>query len=92
LDDLDGPVTKFDEGITQLGAVVDAVGEQVAQPGKQLVARVDDQHRPITILHIGGVYLGTDQQTAGVGHNVALSPFDLLGRILTPVAPHFRSS
>jgi len=37
---------KFDEGITQLGAVVDAVGEQVAQPGKQLVDRLDDPHRP----------------------------------------------
>src|SRR6516162_10206468 len=45
-DDLDGPVTKFDEGITQVGAVVGAVGEQVAQPGKQLVDRLDDPHRP----------------------------------------------
>ena len=59
-DDLDGPVAKLDEGLTQVGAVVDAVGEQVAQPGKQLVDRFDDQHRPITILDIGGVDLGTD--------------------------------
>jgi hypothetical protein len=53
----------------------------VAQPGKQLVDRLDDQNRTIAILDIGGVHLGTDQQTAGVGHNVSLAPFDLLGRI-----------
>ena len=82
-DDLDGPVAKLDEGVTQVGAVVDAVGEQVAQPREQLVDRLDDQHRSITILDIGGVDLGTDQQTAGVSHNVALAPFDLLGRIVT---------
>ena len=35
-DDLDGPVAELGEGVTQVGAVVDAVGEQVAQPGKQL--------------------------------------------------------
>ena len=51
--------------------------------------RLDDQHRPITILDIGGVSLGTDQQTAGVGHHVALSPVDRLGRILTPWPPTF---
>jgi hypothetical protein len=35
-------------------------------------------------LDIGGVHLGTDQQAAGVGHNVAFAPFDLFGRIVTP--------
>jgi hypothetical protein len=38
-------------------------------------------------LDIGGLSLGTDQQTAGVGHHVALSPTDRLGRILTPWPP-----
>jgi hypothetical protein len=28
------------------------------------------------------VYLGTDQQTAGIGHNLSIAPFDLLGRIV----------
>jgi len=37
---------------------------------------------PIAILNIGGVHLGTDQQTAGIGHNMALAAFDLLGRIV----------
>jgi hypothetical protein len=30
-----------------------------------------------------GVHLGTDQQTGGIGHNVTLTAFDLLGRIVT---------
>src|SRR5580693_580080 len=33
---------------------------------------------------LGGVHLGTNQQTAGIGHNVALAAFDLLGRIVPP--------
>jgi len=37
-----------------------------------------------SLLDIGGVYLGTDQQTASIGHNMSLAPFDLLGRIVTP--------
>src|ERR1700747_2445810 len=35
-DDLDGPLAKFGECLTQVGAIVDAVGEQVAQPGTLL--------------------------------------------------------
>jgi hypothetical protein len=44
------------------------------------VDRLNDLNRTIAILDIGGVHLGTDQQTAGIGHNVSLAPFDLLGR------------
>ena len=42
-DDFDGPVTEFGEGITQTGAIIDAVGEEMTQPGKQLVDGRDDQ-------------------------------------------------
>src|SRR6202030_304584 len=48
-DDLDGPVAEFGAGVTQVGAVIDAVGEEMAQPGKQLVDGLDDQHCPIAI-------------------------------------------
>jgi hypothetical protein len=33
LDDLNGPIAEFGEGLAQVGAVVDAVGEEMAQPG-----------------------------------------------------------
>src|SRR6201993_1778038 len=78
-DDLDGPLAKFGECLTQVGAIVDAVGEQVAQPGKHLMDGLDHQNGTIAILDIGGVHLGTDEQTASIGHNVALAALDLLG-------------
>ena len=36
--------------------------------------RLDDQSRTIAILDIGGVHLGPNQQTASIGHNMALAP------------------
>ena len=85
-DDLDRPVTEFGKGLTQIGAVIDAVGEEMAQPWKQLVNGLDDEAGTIAILDIGRVHLSTDQQTASIGHNVTLATFDLLGRII-PTRP-----
>ena len=82
-DDFDGPVTEFGEGITQTGAIIDAVGEEMTQPGKQLVDGRDDQSGTVAILDIGGVHLGADQQTASISHNVTLTAFDLLGCIVS---------
>jgi hypothetical protein len=36
--------------VTWVGAVVDAVGEQVAQPGEQLVDCLNKQNRTVAIL------------------------------------------
>src|SRR5204863_10110102 len=82
-DNLDGPLAEFGESVTQIGAVIDTVGEEMAQPGKQIMDRRNDQPGTIAILDISGVHLGSDQQTGSIGHNVALTPFDLLGRIVT---------
>jgi hypothetical protein len=70
-DDFDGPVTEFGEGITQTGAIIDTVGEEMTQPGKQLVNGPDDQSGTVAILDTGRVHLGADQQTASISHNVA---------------------
>ena len=86
-DDFKGPVAEFGEGIPQVGSVIDAVGKEVAQPGKQLVDGLDDEPGAIAILDIGGVDLGADQQTASIGHNVALTAPSLRwGRLLTFLA------
>jgi hypothetical protein len=82
-DDLDGPLAEFGKGVTQIGAVIDTVGEEMAQPGKQLVDGLDDETGTIAILDIGGVHLGTDRRCRCIGHNVTLTAFDLLGRIVT---------
>ena len=83
-DDFDGPLAEFGEGLAQVGAIINTVGEEMAQPGKQLVDGLDDKLGPIAILDIGGVHLGTDQQTASVGYDVALAALDLFGRIVPP--------
>ena len=64
-------------------AVVDTIGEEMSQPGKQLMDGLDDELDPIAILDLGGVHSGTDSQTASIGHNVALAALGLLGRIVT---------
>jgi hypothetical protein len=61
-----------------VGAVIDAVGEEMTQPGKQLVDGADDKPGTVAILGIGGVHLGANQQTASIGHNMTLTAFDLL--------------
>jgi hypothetical protein len=53
LDDLNRPVAEFGKGITQVGAIVDTVSEEVAQPGKQLVDGLDDKPGTMAILDIG---------------------------------------
>jgi hypothetical protein len=42
--------------MTQIGAVIDAVGEEMTQPGKQLVDGPDDKPGTVAILDIGGVH------------------------------------
>jgi hypothetical protein len=73
LNDLDGPVTEGGESVTQVGTVVGAIGKKMAKPRKQLIDRFDDQPGAIAILDIGGVDFGTDQQTTGIGDNMALA-------------------
>ena len=48
---------------------------------------LDDEPGAIAILDIGGVDLGADQQTASIGHNVALTAPSLRwGRLVTLLA------
>src|SRR6516225_5520870 len=79
-DDLNGPFAELGEGVTQVGAVVNTIGEQVAQPGKQLVDRLDDQNRTIAILDIGGCTLApTSRPPVSVNHrNTTCGPKSLV--------------
>jgi hypothetical protein len=89
-DDLDGPLAGFGECLAQVEAVVDTVGEKMASPGKQLVHGLDDKLGAITILDISGVHLGTDQQTASIGNDVALAAHSLRwGRLLIFLAASY---
>jgi hypothetical protein len=72
-------------------------GEAVALPtglvglelGRRKYAKPADLPGTIAILDVSGVHLGTDQQTASIGDNVALTALDLLGRVVAarPATP-----
>jgi hypothetical protein len=65
-DNPDGPLAEFGEGITQTGADIDTVAEEMAQLGKQLADGLDDKPGTIAILDFGRVHLGADQQSIGL--------------------------
>ena len=66
----------------ELIAGIGAVGEEVAQPGEEVVDGFDNERRAIAVLHIGGVDRGADHQAGGIGHDMPLAALDLLGRII----------
>ncbi len=53
--DLDAPIAEFGERLEKLIAGIGAVGEEMAQPGEEVVDGFDNERRPIAVLHIGGV-------------------------------------
>src|SRR5215472_8166863 len=55
----------------------------MAQPGKQVMDGLDDNPCAIAILDIGRMNHDTHQQAGSVGHDMALTAFDFLGRIIT---------
>jgi hypothetical protein len=72
--------------VTQLVTGIAAVGEDVAQPGEAGADLGQDVGRAVAILDIGRMDQGGDQQTAGVGEDVALAALDLLARVI-PARP-----
>jgi hypothetical protein len=74
--DLNGPAAEFGERVHQLVAGISAVGEEVAQPRKEVVNGRDDERSTIAVLHVGAMHLGADQQTRRVGDEVTLAAFD----------------
>jgi hypothetical protein len=81
LDDFNSPPTEIGEGVVKFRAGVGGVGEQMAQPREGRVNGFDHDHRPVAILHIGTVDFGADQQTAGIGDDMAFATFDVLAGI-----------
>ena len=52
--DFDAPSAEFSECFAELITGIGAVGEEVAQPGEEVVDGFDNKRRTITVLHIGG--------------------------------------
>src|SRR5216684_4082874 len=70
LDDLDGPRAAVVDGGEQLGAAVDAIGEDVAQAGEASAQRTQQRHGAMRILDIGLVQAHGEQKAFGIGDDV----------------------
>src|SRR5439155_10293005 len=62
----------------------------MAQPREEIADRSQQVGRAVAILDVGGVQLGANQMTAGIGNDVTLAPIDLLARIISPRTSAFR--
>jgi hypothetical protein len=83
LDDLDGPFGQLLQGISQLWPAVAAICEDMAQLTKVPGDGSQQTQRAVAILYIGTMKGEGDQQTDGIGHNVALTTLVLFARIIT---------
>jgi len=67
----------------QFLAGIGTVGEEVAQPRKEIVDRGDDEGSAVAVLDVGAMQFGSDQQAGGVGDKMTLAAFDFLRCIET---------
>src|SRR5207302_4660202 len=64
------------DGVAQLVAAIDAVGEDMAQLGEGLPQRAQQGNRAVRILDVGFVHAHGEQEPLGVGDDMALAPLD----------------
>src|SRR3546814_19036073 len=76
LDDFDGPRPAVGEGLEQLLATIDAVGEYMAQSRPASAQRAHQRHGPVAVLHVGGVRQHGAPETHGIGDDMPLAPLD----------------
>src|SRR5260370_27881844 len=78
----------------ELRSSVDAVGEDVAQFGEHSSDEPQQRHGAMIVLNVGGLNKHREQRAFGIGEDVTLTAFDLLGNLKpTPTAafPAFRA-
>src|SRR5438128_8110371 len=76
LNDFDRPRPAIGDGVEQLVAAIDAVGEDMAQLGEGLPQRAQQGNRAMRILDVGLVHAHREQEPLGVGDDMALAPLD----------------
>src|ERR1700724_2725 len=74
-DDLDRPAAESGESLRQFVAGIGTIGEEVAQPGEEIVNGFDDERGAIAVLNIGGVNLGADEEANRIGVDMSLASF-----------------
>src|SRR5258707_7824812 len=65
----------------ELRSSVDAVGEDVAQFGEHSSDEPQQRHGALIVLNVGGLNKHGEQRAFGIGDDVTLAAFDLLGHV-----------
>src|SRR3954447_21573190 len=89
-DDLDGPFAEVGDRVEQLFSPVNTVGEDMPQLGEATAERFEQWHGAVIVLNIGRVHESSQQPTFGIGDDVTLAAFHLLGHVKPPRAAAFR--
>ena len=83
LDDLDRPGAAIGDGVLQLRAAIDAVGEDMPQLGEAAPQIMQQRHRAVRVLDVGLMNLHGEQKAVGIGDDMALAAPGLRrGRLL----------
>lgn len=82
-DDLERPFPDLAQCLAKLVHGIAPAGEDVLQPRVMAIELGENKRRPFAILYVNRVSGSLKKITAGVGHDVALAPIDLLACIVT---------
>src|SRR2546430_7286016 len=74
----------------ELRSSVDAVGEDVAQFGEHSSDEPQQRHGAMIVLNVGGLNKHGEQRAFGIGDDVTLAAFDLLGHVKPTRTAAFR--
>src|SRR2546430_931362 len=74
----------------ELRSSVDAVGEDVAQFGEHWSDEPQQRHGAMIVLNVGGLNKHGEQRAFGIGDDVTLAAFDLLGHVKPTRTAAFR--
>jgi hypothetical protein len=83
LDDFDNPMTGAGGGVRHAWSLISGIGEDALDEGKEAArALIEDQPRPIAILHVRGVNDDVQEKAERIDEDVPLAARDLLARIV----------
>ena len=81
-DDLDRPAAEFGESFGQFVPRIGTIGEEMAQPGEEIVNGFDNERGAVAVLNISRVNLGADEEANRIGDDMALAPVDLFAGVI----------
>ena len=82
LDDFDDPMTRAGSGLLHAWPLITGIGEDALNEGKKAArALIEDQSRPVAILHVGGMDDDVQEKAERVDEDVPLAARDLLACI-----------